>query len=101
MPISGEEWKYECTGDELTPLKAKNYCATRARILVALKGAEGISETRILETSPDGDFIKLGTQYGFMSGTAWFTTDNVRVLCVLSAPVVKSSDRLWAVPPED
>jgi hypothetical protein len=83
MAISGEEWKYACDGEPLSPYRAKQLATSKARILVHCTGQESVHETRILETSPDGDYVKLGTSFGFMAGSVWLPSEAVRVLCVL------------------
>jgi len=83
MPISGEEWKYECEGNELTPAMAKRLVATKARVLIMCRGAEYPLEVKMMETSPDGDYTKVAQGGMFGMGSQWLSTITIRLLCQL------------------
>ena len=82
----GDEWKYQCDGEPLTPEQVKRFAVTRDRLLVSSKVSDYPFETVVYETSPKGDYIKLGFANAWSATTQWVRTDSVNLISVLARP---------------
>lgn len=95
MEIEGDEWK---DGDKpkATPQDMKRFHTLNSRILLAIKGYQGICETYVLAVSPCGEYAKLalgGDMFFGVSGK-WIRTDDCTLLSILEIrPQVKMREK--------
>ncbi len=85
--MDNEEWKYGDCGKPLEANVAFKLAANQTRVLITCPESEGLAEVWMVESTPDGSFVKISQSSGWMGGsTKWLRIEDIRLIHVFPKP---------------